>query len=30
VIAGAVHYVVEDQPNEVADLIEQHAALPSK
>lgn len=26
-IAGAVHYVVEDQPNEVAALIEQHAAV---
>lgn len=26
-IAGAVHYVVEDQPDEVAALIEQHAAM---
>jgi pimeloyl-ACP methyl ester carboxylesterase len=26
-IQGAVHYVVEDQPDEVADLIEQHASL---
>jgi pimeloyl-ACP methyl ester carboxylesterase len=29
-IAGAVHYDVQDQPNAVADLIEQHAALTSK
>lgn len=26
-IAGAVHYVVEDQPDEVTALIEQHAAV---
>jgi hypothetical protein len=29
-IAGAVHYVVEDQPDEVSTLIEQHAAVGSK
>jgi hypothetical protein len=26
VIAGALHYDIQDQPNGVADLIEQHAA----
>jgi pimeloyl-ACP methyl ester carboxylesterase len=30
VIAGAVHYDVQDQPNAVADLIEQHAASTSR
>jgi pimeloyl-ACP methyl ester carboxylesterase len=29
-IPGAVHYDVQDQPNAVADLIEQHAALTSR
>ena len=27
VVRGAVHYVVEDQPEEVADLIERYASL---
>jgi pimeloyl-ACP methyl ester carboxylesterase len=30
VIAGAVHYDVQDQPNAVAELIEQHASSPLK
>jgi pimeloyl-ACP methyl ester carboxylesterase len=30
VIRGSVHYVVEDQPDAVADLIEQYASLHSK
>jgi hypothetical protein len=30
VIAGAVHYDVQDQPNAVAELIEQHASPPLK
>jgi pimeloyl-ACP methyl ester carboxylesterase len=30
VIRGSVHYVVEDQPEAVADLIEQYASLHSK
>jgi hypothetical protein len=29
-IRGAVHYVVEDQPEEVADLIERYASLHSQ
>ena len=29
-IPGAMHYVVEEQPNAVANLIEQHAAMTSK
>jgi pimeloyl-ACP methyl ester carboxylesterase len=29
-IQGAGHYVVEDQPNEVADLIERYASLQSR
>ena len=30
VIRGSVHYVVEDQPEAVADLVEQYASLHSK
>jgi hypothetical protein len=30
VIRGSVHYVVEDQPEAVADFIEQYASLHSK
>ena len=30
VIHGSVHYVVEDQPEAVADFIEQYASLHSK
>jgi pimeloyl-ACP methyl ester carboxylesterase len=29
-IRGAIHYVVEDQPDEVADLIERYASVHSR